>query len=233
VTFNGTVNDVTDYTHTLLVAAIAANTTSALAPSTMPIINFNDSVSQSIPLYSLNAQTVAAATGTNNPDLTVYVGQINIAGNVTTYSNQVYHTASMPALTGSQPIVFSVYDANASVSFLLPPAVNGISSNPYITVNGQTNLGNWVSNFTKNPALGAPEVFVPAIYKPSGLDGGAIREVMNFHADQVQMNIVLFERSGVTVSSPDNVELIRGDKKEPRKSEQGSCALDSVDCNQI
>ncbi len=137
VTFNGTVDDTVEYRHTLLVAAISANTASALAPSTMPIINFNDAVSKTTPLYSLNAQTVAALSSANAPDLSAYVGQINIAGNVTTRSNQVFHTASMPALTGSQPIAFSVYDANASVSFLLPPPVAGTSSNPYITVNGQ------------------------------------------------------------------------------------------------
>ena len=220
VTFNGTVNDVTDYTHTLLVAAIAANATSALAASTMPIINFNGSVSQSIPLYSLNAQTVAAATGTNNPNLTAYVGQINIAGNVTTYSNQVFHTASMPALAGSQPIVFSVYDPNASVSFLLPPAVNGVSSNSNITVNGQTNLGNWVSGFTKNSALGAPEVFVPAVYKPSRLDGGALRDAMEFHANQTQANIGQNNRitAEVTVGTIEDDEPSKASSVEKSKT---------------
>jgi autotransporter-associated beta strand protein len=210
VTFNGTVDDVTDFTHTLLVAAIAANATSALAASTMPIINFNDSVSKTIPLYSLNVQTVAASTNVDAPNLSVYVGQINLAGDVTTYSNQVFHTASMPALNGSQPITFSVYDANASVSFLLPPAVNGVSSNPYITVNGQTNLGNWISNFIQNSALGAPPaVLTMANYSP-GSEAGALRSMMDYHADQVQMTIVPKSLSGVTVSSPEDVEIVSG-----------------------
>jgi autotransporter-associated beta strand protein len=210
VTFNGPVDDVADFTHTLLVAAIAANATSALAASTMPIINFNDSVSQTIPLYSLNVQTVAASPNADAPNLSVYVGQINLAGNVTTFSNQVFHTASMPALNGSRPIVFSVYDANASVSFLLPPAVNGASSNPYITVNGQTNLGNWVSNFIQNSALGAPPaVLTMARYTP-GSEAGALRSMMDYHADQVQMTIVPKSLSGVTVSSPEDVEIVSG-----------------------
>jgi hypothetical protein len=224
VTFNGTVDDVTDYTHTLLVAAIAANTTSALATSTMPIINFNDSVSKTIPLYSLNVQTVATATGTNNPDLAVYVGQINLAGNVTTYSSQVFHTASMPALTSSRPITFSVYDADASVSFLLPPPVSGVSSNPYITVNGQTNLGNWVSNFIQNSALGAPPaVLTTASYSP-GSEAGALRSMMDYHADQVQMSIIPKSLSGVTVSSPELVEIVSGKatiQKSGKASSQG------------
>jgi mucin-19 len=154
VTFNGTVNDVSDFTHTLLVAAIAADATSALVSSTMPIVNFNDSVSQSIPLYSLNVQTIAAVANTNTPDLSVYVGVINIAGDIATFSNQTFRTASIPALSGSQPISFSVYDPNASIAFRLPPNSAIVVSNPNIVINGQTNLSNFASGFTQNAALG-------------------------------------------------------------------------------
>ena len=242
VTFNGTVDDVAEFTHTLLVAAIAANTTSALAASTMPIINFNDSVSNTIPLYSLNVQTVASANGTNNPDLTAYVGQINLAGNVTTYSNQVFHTASMPALNGSQPIVFSVYDPNASVSFLLPPARNGTPANPNITVNGQTNLDKWVSGFKQNAALGYKEELTPAVrslattapavYRSSGIDGGAIRSALDYHADMTQMSIQNTTLSAVTVSSPKETEVLSNKpgagKSNKSKTSQGElCATDA------
>jgi hypothetical protein len=119
----------------------------------------------------------------------------------------------MPALNGSQPIVFSVYDANASVSFLLPPPVSGASSNPYITVNGQTNLGNWVSNFTQNSALGAPPapptILTMATYSP-GSEAGALRSLIDYHADQVQMTIVPKSLSGVTVSPPEDIAIISG-----------------------
>jgi hypothetical protein len=155
VTFNGTVDDVKDYTHTLLVAAIAANVSSARAPSTMPVINFNNSVSQTVPLYSLNVQTVATV-GANNPDLSAYVGQINLAGNVTTYSNQVFHSASMTASSGSADgnVVFSVFDPKASISFILPiengqTALVNLSSS--VVVNGNTNL---IGNYKQNKALG-------------------------------------------------------------------------------
>jgi hypothetical protein len=158
VTFNGVVDDVTDYTHTLLVAAIAANVSSARVPSTMPIINFNNSVSQTVPLYSLNAQTVATV-GANNPDLSAYVGQINLVGNVTTYSNQVFHAAAMNVSSGSAggSVVFSVFDPNASVSFILPIS-NGqtLLINPNgsdrLVVNGNTNLIGM--RYTQNRALG-------------------------------------------------------------------------------
>jgi autotransporter-associated beta strand protein len=158
VTFNGTVDDVSDYTHTLLVAAIAANVSSARVASTMPVINFNDSVSQTVPLYSLNAQTVATV-GANNPDLSAYVGEINLVGNVTTYSNQVFRSASMTA-TASAPggdVVFSVFDPNASVSFILP-INNGQTTllmpngSDRLVVNGNTNLIGM--SYTQNRALG-------------------------------------------------------------------------------
>jgi hypothetical protein len=236
VTFNGTVDDVTDFTHTLLVAAIAANATSALATSTMPIINFNDSVSKTIPLYSLNVQTVAAAVGANNPDLTVYVGQINVVGSVTTYSNQVFHTASIPPLTGNDPTLpgplkrLSVYDPSASISFLIPPT-NYRKPIPGFEIDGRTNLGNWVSNFTQNSALGAPPtVLTPAGYSP-GSEAGALRSIMDYHADQVQMTIVPKSLSGVTVSSPENVEIVSGKaaSKNSGKSSSPSGELCSSD----
>jgi autotransporter-associated beta strand protein len=232
ITFNGTVDDVSEFKHTLLVAAIAANATSALPPSTMPIINFNDSVSRAIPLYSLNAQTVAAINNTNNPDLTAYVGLINVGGNVTTFSNQIYHSASISTLNGNQSVVFSVYDPNASVSFLLPPIQNGVISNPNIVINGQTNLSNWVSNFKQNSALGAQEVFAPAVYKPSNnsvIDGGAIRSAMDYHADTIQMTIIPKSLSGVTVSSPENVEIVSG--KATTKNSGKSSSLSGELCS--
>ena len=236
VTFNGTVNDVTDYTHTLLVAAIAANATSALAASTMPIINFNDSVSTTIPLYSLNVQTIAALNNTNNPDLANYVGQINLAGNVTTYSNQVFHSNSIPVLNGSQPITFSVYDPTASVSFLLPPQLAGALFNPNLVINGQTNLGIWASGFTQNAALGAPPAVISNFKTSysSNLDGGALRDVISRFADEAQISIAYSSRSGVTVSSPDNVELVLDGKKKAIKSVGSDCDSDDsdiVDCS--
>ena len=239
VTFNGTVDDVSEFKHTLLVAAIAANATTALAPSTMPIINFNDAVSRTIPLYSLNAQTVAAINNTNNPDLSVYVGVININGDITTYSNQTYHSVSISALNGSQATVFSVYDPNASVSFLLPPALSGSLSNPNIVINGQTNLGNWVSNFRQNAALGYKEEIspvlrsvAPAIYRSSGIDGGAIRSALDYHADMTQMSIQITTLSAVTVSSPEETEVLSnklgtGKSNKAKTSQAEVCSVDA------
>ena len=238
VTFNGTVDDVSDYTHTLLVAAIARN--SVLAASTMPVVNFNDSVSKTIPLYSLNVQTVAAIEGTNNPDLSIFVGQINISGDVKTFSNQVFHTTSMPALTGSEAVSFSVYDPKASISFLLPPNSSVLVSNPYVVINGQTNLQKWATGFTQNAALGAPPVEITARpttlrYSP-GSDAGALRSIIDFHADQVQMSIISATLSGVTVSSPESVEIISG--KSGNKAKSGivveeACNSSTMDCEKI
>jgi hypothetical protein len=148
----------------------------------------------------------------------------------------------MPALTGSQPIVFSVYDPNASVSFLLPPARNGAPSNPFITVNGQTNLDKWVSGFKQNDALGTlPPVIAPALSSPAtltmaryspGSDGGALRSMMDYHADQVQMSINPASLSAVTVSSSEETEVLSNKpgsgKGNKSKTSQGElCATDA------
>jgi hypothetical protein len=171
VTFNGTVDDVGEYVHTLLVAAIAPNQPTSV--STMPIINFNNSISQTIPLYSLNAQTLVL-----NPDSgtykTAYVGEINLTGNVSTYLDQVFRSAIMKvgALTPGEEIKFSVVDPTASVLFNLPPKpdnsginlVNNNGGRDTLVVNGATNLTadmvrSSFSAFKQNAALGAlPQV---------------------------------------------------------------------------
>jgi autotransporter-associated beta strand protein len=231
ITFNGTVDDVADYTHTLLVAAIAENSTTGRATSTMPIINFNDSVSQSIPLYSLNAQTVAAVNLTNVPDPSAYVGQINIVGNVTTYSDQVFHSYSIPAFSGDGPHIFSVVDPNASISFLLPPPSGSLPSNVNLIFNGQTNASSFVSGITQNAALG----YVPPTSaglsnasSRSSIDGGALKNTLAFQANESQMSITPESVSGVTVSSPESVEIISGKEKKSKSQSQttDSCVTD-------
>ena len=148
VTFNGTVDDVSDFTHTLLVAAIAANT--QVAQSTVPVINFNNSVSQEIPLYSLNAQTHAAIDNSNNPNLAVYVGEINLIGNVKTYANQTYRSGEMTASAITQPgeVLFEVYDPASSINFALPLKSDNSGQlnllnpggNDSLTINGTNNF---------------------------------------------------------------------------------------------
>jgi len=153
VTFNGTVDDVTNYTHTLLVAAIAAN--SNLAASTTPIVNFNHSVSQVTPLFSLNVQTLASINNTNAPDLSAYIGQINLLGAVKTFSNQTFRTGLMTAssLTGGL-VSFSVYDPAASIMFLIPPKTDGSGQINLTNPGSQDILRiNGISNFMLMPNL--------------------------------------------------------------------------------
>ena len=169
VTFNGTVDDVGNYIHTLLVAAIAPNEPSARASSTMPIINFNDAVSQTIPLYSLSAQTLVLNQNSTSPNLDIYVGKINLIGNVTTYSDQVFRAEQMNAgaKTLGGELVFSVVERSASVIFNLPmksdnTGINLINSNngrDQLVINGLTNLNNSLvgssfSEYTQNQSLG-------------------------------------------------------------------------------
>jgi hypothetical protein len=167
VTFNGTVDDVGEYTHTLLVAAITPE--QPTSRSTMPIINFNNAISQTIPLFSVNAQTHVLNPSSTTPNLNVYVGEINLTGNVTTYSDQVFRSALMNAgaQTAGSELKFSVVDPTASVRFNLPmkadnSGINLINSNggrDALVINGATNLSNTLvgtafSDFQQNQALG-------------------------------------------------------------------------------
>jgi autotransporter-associated beta strand protein len=181
VTFNGTVDDVADFTHTLLVAAIAANT--QVAQSTTPIVNFNNSVSLDIPLYSLNVQTLANQINIDAPDLSTQVGKINLIGSVSTFSNQVFQSAEMTA-NASMPggeVAFSVYDPAASVNFLLPlkgdnsGQINllNTSGRDGLSVNGSSNLtaalvGNgWSNGFNQGNALGVVSSTINNVLPPS------------------------------------------------------------------
>jgi hypothetical protein len=141
ITFNGSVNDIVADTHTLLVAAIAptAPASNAAALNGAAVINFNGSVGQDAPLYSLNVQTVLNSSQ-NNAD--AYLGSINLTGDVTTYSSQTYRANLMTAKSNPQPgqVVFSVWDPAASVNYLLPmqnPTNSNCNSNC-----GQMNLQN-------------------------------------------------------------------------------------------
>jgi hypothetical protein len=156
----------------------------------MPVVNFNNSVSQVIPLYSLNVQTVAN-NGSNAPDLASYVGQINLVGSVTTYSSQTYRSGLMTAKAETQPgtVTFSVYDPRASINYLLPVQTTGPNAgqlnlqNPNgvdaLIFNGRTNLSNgqnpnallgWGVPPVYNNALG----YVPPVFMPPTLLSGDV-----------------------------------------------------------
>ena len=165
IRFNGTVDDVTDYTHTLLVAAITAS--SSPTGNDVPIIRFEQPVSFTQPLYSLNIQAVKA-----NPQDTCLECHITLVGGANTYAGQTYKAGYVEAsasTTGGE-VVFSVYDPNAAVNFLLPLNGQGQldlrnpSSIDALTFNGSTNFSsapnlsgyqNWGRGPSFQDALGA------------------------------------------------------------------------------
>jgi autotransporter-associated beta strand protein len=165
ITFNGTVDDVAEYTHTLLVAAIAPNISSAI--SLPPTINFEQPVSTILPLYSLNAQAIVRDTA-----VTCNVCEINLVGGVKTFGSQTYRAGIMNASATSPggDVTFSVFDPNASVNYILPLQTNGQINlrNPGSTdgllINGNNNFtstanltgdDNWGTRFREAAALGA------------------------------------------------------------------------------
>lgn len=60
---------------------------------------------------------------------------------------------------------------------------------------------------TSNAHAQATTPFVRASYVPE-FNGGALRELMDFHADQVQMTIASKNIGGVSVSAPEDTELV-------------------------
>jgi hypothetical protein len=110
--------------------------------------------------------------------------------------------------------------------------INGSSN--FVSNANLTGQNNWGNNLIVGEALGyvAPPV-IPAVISPvitpdlsvvpepvlasqpisipyiDGLSGGALREVLDYHADQVQMTVDMRNLiAGVTVSSPEDVKVV-------------------------
>jgi hypothetical protein len=187
VTFAGTVNDLIPHTHTLLVAAIAPD--ASAGSSSAASVNFGSSVGNVSPLFSLNAQVVVNQSQANS--VSNYVGTVSLVGNVATYSDQTYRANVMTARAANQPgsVTFSIYDPNASITYLLPLQTSGAGAgqmnlqnpnsadtltingaNNYLGVQNRSGTNNWVAVATITPALGyvAP-VFVLPPFVPAEL----------------------------------------------------------------
>jgi hypothetical protein len=183
VTFNGTVNDVTPNTHTLLIAAVAptqpANNAAALNGAAS--INFNQAVGAEAPLYSVNLQTILSTAQPNSSD--VYLGMISMVDSIATYKSQFYRANMMQGQSSSQAastVTFSVWDPTATVTtYLLPLQTTANSncsstcgqmnlqntggrqdaivingSNNFMSVRNSTGINNWGTRATQNNALG-------------------------------------------------------------------------------
>ena len=89
ITFDGTVDDTTANTHTLIVKAIAPPNSNQ-----MPIIDFKSDVGVTKQLAELKAtvgvQDPAALIAVIDPNPNHFVGAINVAGNISTMRDQIY-----------------------------------------------------------------------------------------------------------------------------------------------
>jgi hypothetical protein len=185
VTFNGSVNDLITDTHTLLVAAITPD--ASVGSSAAASVNFGSSVGNISPLYSLNAQVVVNQSQANS--VSNYVGTVSLVGNVATYSDQTYRANVMTARAVNQPgsVTFSIYDPNASITYLLPLQTSGAGAgqmnlqnpnsldaltingaNNYVGVQNRNGINNWGAVATITPALGyVPPTVVPPPFAPT------------------------------------------------------------------
>jgi len=147
IVFNGKVDDVTDYTHTLLVAAITS--VSSPTGNQIPIIRFEQAVSSVQPLYSLNVQAI-----NTNPLTNCIECFISIKDGVKTYAGQTYRAGYVEAsaTTSGSDVVFSVVDPQASINFLLP--LNSAGQVDLRNPNSRDGLIlNGTSNFVSNPNI--------------------------------------------------------------------------------
>lgn len=96
--FNGTVNDATANTHTLVTIAIG------LPNQEMPVITYSQKVGDTAPLYSLVVKTAVYV----NSNLYTPSGTITMADNVTTAANQTYSTNQFNLTSNTATILKSV-----------------------------------------------------------------------------------------------------------------------------
>jgi hypothetical protein len=185
----------------------------------------------------VNAQTVGAIDGTNTPDLTIFVGEINLIGNAKTYFNQTYRAGVMRAnaVTPGSEVVFSIFDPSAGVTFALPVKSDGSGLinllNPgsvdLLTINGATNFisapnlsgqDNWGQGFTNNLALNAKPIFQGDLnLQPRLAD---LKKLTEFKEDDALVGEVTID------------ELEEGDpncvKNDPNQALDPKCALSAI-----
>ncbi|MBT8553179.1 hypothetical protein G6683_05485, partial [Polynucleobacter paneuropaeus] len=224
ITFNGSVNDTTINTHTLLMGAIAP------AGGATPTISTNaNAIGNVAPLYSLNIQTLVGGT---------VAGTISTAG-AYTYTNQTWGTGALLAYAQpSTSVVPFVTQATGSSVTLIVPVQNNNQLNvqnmgsptTQLVINAATNYsqsGNantagtnsWGTNAFTN---GNPTDYVPpppptapvtpqitsVRPSPSLTDALAIQSMMeNTVANMEPINARSSAGSSVSVSAPQDVSI--------------------------
>ncbi|QWD19032.1 hypothetical protein G6696_05520 [Polynucleobacter paneuropaeus] len=224
ITFNGSVNDTTINTHTLLMGAIAP------AGGATPTISTNaNAIGNVAPLYSLNIQTLVGGT---------VAGTISTAG-AYTYTNQTWGTGALLAYAqpGTSVVPFVTQATGSSVTLIVPVQNNNQlnvqnmgSPTTQLVINAATNYGqsgnantaginNWGTNAFTN---GNPTDYVPpppptapvtpqitsVRPSPSLTDALAIQSMMeNTVANMEPINARSSAGSSVSVSAPQDVSI--------------------------
>jgi hypothetical protein len=224
-------------------------------------ISFNAAVGAIDPLYSLNAQTVVSNTQANAATTyigTVSVSNSVATYSDQTYRANLM-SAQSSAQPGS--VTFSVWDPASRLNFNLPlqeVANSGCSTNcgqlnlqnpnslDSLTLNGVSNfivaanltgVNNWGASYVQNEALGyipltvvLPVSAVRASFIPA-MNGGTLREIIDFHADQTQNSLASRNIGGVSVTASDEPAVLssEGSKKSAssaKSSSSDSCTVD-------
>jgi hypothetical protein len=113
--------------------------------------------------------------------------------------------------------------------------LNGISN--FIVAANLTGINNWGSSYVQNDALGyIPPAVVPPVSAVRAsfipvMNGGTLREIIDFHADQTQNSLASRNIGGVSVTASDEPTVLssEGSKKSAssaKSSSSESCTVD-------
>lgn len=195
IIFNGTVNDETVNTHTLIVRAIRND------GNAIPSISFNDKVG------NIKALAALIATTEINNDPTQYIGNISIASNVTTKGDQTYTTNKAYLSSGAEQ---TFETSGGNVTFNLGKLAGGFDSRPNLKVS--LILGTGLCSGCELTGINFGFVVKKVSTTSDSVNRNVLRMVgniaqsLNFSSFSNQMMPMPLPRMSVTVSNPIVIE---------------------------
>ena len=226
VVVNGTINDVTSGTHNLVVRAVTTN------GSQTPTIALNQAIGNVAPLAGLSVTTGMQNATVTSPysdtsiDPTHYLGNLTIAGNVSTTGNQTY-TANTIGLGNSSQSSNQNFTSNGGLIMFNVGAIGGgISSSNSLPIdvilhggsisglNGTgisyNNIGDVVAPSTSNAISNTVSTASANSEYPSVATGGSVQSSLNTQLAQSYVERADDQSGGsVTVGSPSEACVLR------------------------
>lgn len=214
--------------YSLNAQTVVSNTQSNASTSYIGTVSLVDSVATySDQIYRANLMSAQSSTAPGNVTFSVWDPAASVSFNLPeqTVANSGC-SSNCGQINLQNPGSLDALAINGSTNFMLDANLSGVN--------------NWGNQITNGNALGyVPPVverntpLVLAAYVPrEGVAGGSLREVIDFHADQTQLSVSQRMYGGVSVSAPEQTEvMVAKSAKAQSKSLGGSkgadvCAVD-------